>query len=165
MDLIFSNAALHWLPAHERLFPRLFSQLAPGGVLAVQMPADGDAPAHVAMRTVAAGGQWEGRFPRDVRPWAVHTPAAYYDMLARDAFRLDIWLTDYVHVLPDVAAIAEWYRGSGMRPYLDALSSEDERAQFEADVITELGRIYEPRVDGCVLFPFRRMFLIATRQS
>jgi trans-aconitate 2-methyltransferase len=86
-------------------------------------------------------------------------------MLARDASRVDIWLTDYMHVLPDVAAIAEWYRGSGMRPYLDALSSEDERAQFVADVTAELGRIYEPRVDGGVLFPFRRMFLIAARQS
>lgn len=165
VDLIFSNAALHWLPSHERLFPHLLSQVAPGGILAVQMPADGDAPAHVAMRAVAVGTRWRGRFPSDVRAWSVETPAAYYDLLAPGASRVDIWLTDYVHVLPDVAAIAEWYRGSGMRPYLDALASEDERAQFTADVITELARTFEPRIDGCVLFPFRRMFLVAMRQS
>jgi len=165
VDLIFSNAALHWLPAHERLFPHLLSQLAPGGVLAVQMPADGDAPAHMAMRAVATGAQWRGQFPAEIRPWSVETPAAYYDLLAPGASQVEIWLTDYVHVLPDVAAIAEWYRGSGMRSYLDALSSEDERTQFIADVIEELARIYEPRIDGCVLFPFRRIFLIATRQS
>jgi trans-aconitate 2-methyltransferase len=165
VDLIFSNAALHWLPSHERLFPHLLNQVAPGGALAVQMPADGDAPAHMTMHAVATGPRWKGRFSGDIRTWSVQTPAAYYDMLAPAASRVEIWLTDYVHVLPDVAAIAEWYRGSGMRPYLDALSSEDERAQFIADVIAELARVFEPRVDGCVLFPFRRMFLVAVRQS
>jgi trans-aconitate 2-methyltransferase len=55
-DLIFSNAALHWLPDHERLLPALAGCLAPGGVLAVQMPRNFDAPSHTAIAETVRDG-------------------------------------------------------------------------------------------------------------
>lgn len=61
VDVIFSNAALHWLGGHATLFPRLLGCLAPGGVLAVQMPAMHDAPFRALQPRVAADGPWAAR--------------------------------------------------------------------------------------------------------
>eukprot|EP01034_Spumella_vulgaris_P018474 gene18474-23602_t len=57
-DVILANAVLQWVPDHARLFPHLMAQLAPGGVLAVQMPDNLNEPTHVGMRAVAAEGPW-----------------------------------------------------------------------------------------------------------
>ena len=60
-DLIFANAALQFLPDHDRLFPRLISYLAPGGALAAQMPNIARESSHALMRMVAAEGPWSTR--------------------------------------------------------------------------------------------------------
>src|SRR6266481_1049516 len=57
-DIIYSNAALHWLEGHDKMFPALFSSLAPGGVLAVQMPRNFSAPSHTSMAEAARRGTW-----------------------------------------------------------------------------------------------------------
>jgi trans-aconitate 2-methyltransferase len=162
-DVVFSNAALQWVPDHAALLPQLHSHVAPGGALAVQVPANIDAPPHRLLREMAASSAWRPHFPAPVREWAVLAPEEYYDILAPHAARLDLWATDYLHVLPSVAAIAEWYRGTGMRPYLDALADEDLRARFVAEFVAALAPHYETRRDGCVIFPFRRLFLVALR--
>jgi len=160
-DVVFSNAALQWVPDHPALLPALHSHVAPGGVLAMQMPGDPEAIPHRAMRELAASEKWRGKFPGAVREWSVLTAADYYDILAPHAPRLDIWVTDYMHILPSVAAVTEWYRGTGLRPYLDALG--DDGREFLDDFTAEMARHYEPRADGRVIFPFRRLFLIAAR--
>ena len=162
-DVVFSNAALQWVPDHRGLLPHLHGQVAPGGVLAVQMPGDPDAVPHRLMRELGASAKWREHFPGAVREWSVEAPGFYYDILAPHAPRLDLWTTDYVHVLPDVAAIAEWYRGTGLRPWLDALGSEELRGEFVEDFLAGLRGHYAPQADGRVLFPFRRLFLIASR--
>jgi trans-aconitate 2-methyltransferase len=160
-DVVFSNAALQWVPDHVALLPALHSHVGPGGVLAVQMPGDPEAIPHRLLRELAASEKWRGRFSKSVREWSVLAPENYYDILAPHAPRLDIWVTDYLHILPSVAAITDWYRGTGLRPYLDALG--DESAGFVDDFTAGLSRHYEPRADGRVIFPFRRLFLIAAR--
>ena len=160
-DLIFSNAAYHWVPDHAGLLPQLMAHLTPGGVLAFQVPANPQAPAHVAARQLAASPPWQSRFTGPVHEWAILSPEAYYDILAPLAARIDLWLTDYFQVMPDVAAIAEWYKGSGLRPYLDALPDDAARTGFLADYLTLLTRAVPVRPDGRVLFPFRRLFVIA----
>jgi trans-aconitate 2-methyltransferase len=162
-DVVFSNAALQWLPDHRGLLPHLHSQVAPGGVLAVQVPGDPAAIPHRLMRELANSPAWREFFHGDVREWFVEAPEVYYDILAPHALRLDLWMTDYLYILPDVAAIAEWYRGTGLRPYLDALGDEPLRAKFVDDFIASLRAHYSPRHDGRVIFPFRRLFLIAGR--
>jgi trans-aconitate 2-methyltransferase len=161
VDLIFANAALHWLPDHPALFPRLFGELAPGGVLAVQMPRNFDAPSHALMREVAADPRWRDRLARAARH-PVAEPARYYDLLAPLARRIDLWESAYVHVLDGVAAILEWVRGTGLRPYLEPLD-EAEQALFTERYLAALAGAYGPAADGRVLFPFRRLFLIAER--
>ena len=77
VDLIFSNAALHWLPDHAALFPRLVGHLAPGGVLAVQMPRNHGAPSHTEMTAAAQAGPWRDRLASVVGSRAVAPPETY----------------------------------------------------------------------------------------
>jgi trans-aconitate 2-methyltransferase len=162
-DLIFSNAALHWVGNHARLLPRLFAQVAPGGALAWQVPANLDAVAHRLMRELAAAPAWRSHFTETVRAWHAHAPAFYYDLLAPVATRIEIWNTEYIHILESPAAIVEWYRGSGLRPFLDRLPAPADRDRFLADYLIGIERAFPRQPDGRVLFPFLRLFAIAYR--
>jgi len=163
-DVVFSNAALQWVPDHESLYPALLRHVAPGGALAVQVPMNLDAPAHVLMRELASTPAWACLLPPDgVREWHVHDAGYYYDLLAPTASRLDLWKTEYLHVVDGPAAIVEWYKGTGLRPFLDALPSDADRANFLADYADRIAEAYPAQRDGRVLFPFRRFFLVAYR--
>lgn len=165
-DVVFSNAALQWVPDHAALYPHLLAQVAPGGALAVQVPYNLDAPPHRIAREIAASPTWRDRFPPEgVREWHVHDVAYYYDLLALHATRIDLWETEYVQVMPATEAIVEWYKGTGLRPFLQALSSADDRDRYLAAYLEALRADYPPRIDGRVLFPFRRLFLIAYRNA
>jgi trans-aconitate 2-methyltransferase len=167
-DLVFSNAALHWVPDHDALYPRLLAQVSPGGALATQVPNNMGAAAHEAMREIAARPAWRAHFPVPVREWRVHPASFYYDLLAPLAARIDIWETEYLHVLPGPEAIVEWYKGSGLRPFLDALPDEGDRQRFLDDYLQAVTAAYPARqapLGGHVLLPFRRLFVIAYRAS
>jgi trans-aconitate 2-methyltransferase len=98
-----------------------------------------------------------------VREWHSSNLAHYYDVLAPHAARLDIWETTYLHILSAVEDIIEWYKGSGLRPYLEAIDSEAERQRFMSEYLAAIRPLYQPQSDGHVLFPFRRLFMIAYR--
>jgi trans-aconitate 2-methyltransferase len=163
-DVIYSNAALHWLGDHERLFPALFSGLAPGGVLAVQMPRNFRGPSHTAIAEAARSGPWRATLEPLIRPAPVAEPARYFDLLAPRAAALDIWETEYLHVLEGDQPVKEWTKGTWLRPLLDALD-EPERGRFEARYAELVARAYPRRPDGRTLFPFRRLFIIATARA
>jgi len=158
-DLLFSNSTLQWLEDHAALFPRLLGQLAPGGVLAVQMPHNHDAPSHRLMREAAEAGSWRSRLRgvRSIEP--VGTPDSYYRILA-GARRVDIWETEYLHVLDGDNPVVEWTKGTGLRPFLDALDEPD-RGRFLADYAARIAQAYPKQADGRTLLPFRRFFLVA----
>ncbi len=161
-NIVFSNAALQWVSDHARLYPQLLHQAAPGGVLAVQVPANFNSPAHQLMREIAASTTWRNRFSTGaVREWHVHEPSFYYDVLASHAARVDLWTAEYIQVMPSAKAIVDWYRGTGLRPFLDALLTEMDRDQFTDDYLTAICTAYPPQSDGQVLFPFQRLFVIA----
>ncbi len=164
-DIVYSNAALQWLPDHGALFPRLFTHVAQGGAFAMQVPANMDAPANRLMRELAASPAWRERFAGEVPEWHVHDPGFYYDVLSPYAERLDIWHTEYIHLMPAADSIVEWYKGSGLRPFLETLRTAADREQFTADYLDAVRAAYPARADGRVLFPFRRLFLIAYRAS
>jgi trans-aconitate 2-methyltransferase len=163
-DIICSNAALQWVPDHDVVYPRLLSRVAPGGALAVQVPNNFDGPGNRFMREVAASPAWKRHFPPGrVREWHVHDRSFYYDVLAPHATRLDMWETEYIHVLPTVEAIVEWYRGTALRSFLDVLKTTKDRDRFAADYLERIRTAFTPRPDGRVLFPFRRLFVVAYR--
>ena len=160
-DVIYSNAALHWLDAHERVIPDVFAQLAPGGVMAVQMPRNFAALSHTSITDAALAGPWRGKLEPLLRPSPVAPQEFYYDLLAPRAASLDMWESEYLQVLDGENPVKEWTKGTWLLPLLAALD-EPERSGFEAAYGERVAAAYPPRRDGRTLFPFRRMFLIAT---
>jgi trans-aconitate 2-methyltransferase len=160
-SIIYSNAALHWLDGHDRLFPALFDTLAPGGVLAVQIPRNFGARSHTSITDAALAGPWRAVLEPLLRPAPVEVPDFYYDLLAPRAATLDMWETEYLQVLEGDNPVKEWTKGTWLAPLLGALQ-EPERSRFEEDYAARVLAAYPPRPDGKTLFPFRRLFMIAT---
>jgi trans-aconitate 2-methyltransferase len=161
-DLLFSNATLQWLGDHALLFPRLMTQVKPGGVLAVQMPRNHGEPSHQAMLAAAEAGPWRERLHPLLRPSPVEPPAVYHALLRPLAAHLDIWETVYLHELSGENPVAEWTKGTALKPLLDALE-DGQRRDFEAAYRARVAEAYPPNASGQTLFPFRRLFLIAQR--
>jgi trans-aconitate 2-methyltransferase len=164
VDLIYSNAALHWLSDHARLFPSLLAHLAPGGVLAVQMPRMFSEPSHQLVAEAARSGPWRATLEPLLRPPPVAEPAFYYDLLAPLAASVDIWETAYVHVLEGGDPVKEWLKGSWLPQFLSALE-EPQRSAFEAHYARLVAGAYPRRPDGHTLLPFRRLFIVATARA
>ncbi len=162
VDLIFTNAALHWLDDHEHLLPRLLAQLNPGGVLAAQMPRDFDAPSRRALAETVETGPWRAKLAPLLRRAPVQAPAAYHRLLAPLAQDLDIWESEYLHPLSGEDPVAEWTKATALMPFLEALAGP-ERSAFEAAYRARLRQTYPREADGRTLFPFRRLFIVARR--
>jgi trans-aconitate 2-methyltransferase len=162
VDIIFSNAALQWLPDHATLFPRLLACLAPGGVLAVQMPAMHNEPVRTLQQEVASSGPWSKKLFGVTSAPPILDPADYYDLLSARASAVEIWVTRYLHRLRGKDPVVQWAMGTSLRPYLDALGPNDQ-AGFVAAYSKALRPYYPPRADGTVLFAFRRLFVLARK--
>lgn len=162
VDLLFSNAALHWLDDHATLFGRLVGWLAHGGVLAVQMPRNFDEPSHTAIiETIEAGG-WQDRLSPLIRRRPVARPDWYADLLLALVSELDIWETVYWQVFEGENPVVAWTSGTILRPLLAALDA-GEQARFLADYGARIAAAYPVRSNGATLFPFRRLFIVARR--
>jgi len=157
-DVVFANAAFQWVPDHAELLPNLMKRTR--GALAFQIPDQSRASAHRLMRELAMSTRWRPAFAELPR-WHGRDPAFYYDLLQPLARRLELWETEYIHILDGAPAVAEWYKGTALRPYLDALASSEQRAEFMDELVGELQKLYRPQADGRLLFPFRRLFVVA----
>jgi trans-aconitate 2-methyltransferase len=160
--VILSNAVLHWVPDHELLLPTLVSRLGEGGSLAVQMPDNMAEPAQTLMREIAAQGSWASKMAPEQRT-ELGSPEFYYRVLRPHCRRVDVWRTTYFHILPGGAdAIVEWFKGSGLRPFLQPLD-EAERTEFLDRYRARIAEAYPVLPDGAALLPFPRLFLVGTR--
>jgi trans-aconitate 2-methyltransferase len=163
-DLVYSNAAIQWIPHHERLIPHLHGLVAPGGALAVQIPLYDGMPVRRCISDVASSERWRERMAGVVTQMTFHTVDFYYDILSSCAERLSMWETTYIHEMQSHESIVEMIRGTGMRPYLDRLHTHDETRDFLAGVLASVRDAYPAQRNGRVLFPFRRLFFVAYRQ-
>jgi trans-aconitate 2-methyltransferase len=161
-DVIFSNAALHWLPHHERLFPAIAGRLAPGGVLAIQMPNNFSAPSHTGIADTVHAGPWKTRLLPLLGPSPVASPGEYYQYLSGHVDEIDIWETEYLQVLRGQDPVKEWTKGTWLKRFLDALEGA-EAIEFEEQYAARMRVAYPQRADGTTLFPFRRLFIVARR--
>lgn len=166
VDLLYSNAALHWQDDHAALFPRLFGALAPGAVLAVQMPDNFAAPSHRGLADTVRSARWRAGLAQLLRPAPVAPAADYFGWLAPLAESIDLWTTEYVHVLgqkPDGEhPVIAWMRGTALTPYLSQLDA-NAQVEFVADLAARVAPSYPALADGRVLYPFRRRFIVALR--
>jgi trans-aconitate 2-methyltransferase len=163
-DVVLANAVLQWVPRHDSLLPALVAKLAPGGALAVQMPDNLDEPAHRLMREVAADGPWAAKLATASAARAPSPGAAwYYELLRPLCSKVDLWRTTYNHLLRGGAeAVVEWFKGSGLRPFLEPLNTV-EYAAFLERYTAAIAKAYPRLADGSVLLPFPRLFLTAIR--
>jgi trans-aconitate 2-methyltransferase len=164
-DLIYANASLQWVPDHEKLIPRLFDALAPGGVLAIQMPDNRQEPTHSLMRALGAEAPWtEPIGDADSLRTLLLELGGYYDLLAPRAARVDVWRTIYQHPMADAAAIVEWVRSTGLKPFVDRLPA-DLQASYLAEYERRVNLAYPVRADGKRLLAFPRMFIVAVKKT
>ena len=160
-DLVFSNACIQWIPDHKTLIPRLFSLLNDGGVLAVQIPDQAAHPVHALIDRLTASDEWRAKFPH-VREHNNLTADEYYNVLESLSGDFRLWETTYFFKMPSHRSIVEWYKGTGMRPYLDGLSDEDKK-KFENDVLAEVEKLYPVQKNGEIIFRFPRLFFTAVK--
>jgi trans-aconitate 2-methyltransferase len=162
-DIVFSNAMLQWLPDHAAAINRWFQAVETDGALAVQLPSHFRSAIHQHIVEVADEPEWRDQLAPAKRLLFAKDPGDYYNILSPLSNHIDLWSTEYIHILPRAEDIIEWMRGTGLRPYLAALNSEEEGKRFEAEVLARVKKSYPPQADGRVLFPFRRLFFIAYR--
>ena len=160
-DVVFSNACIQWIPDHPMLLRNLLGLLKKDGVLAVQVPMNHQEPVHRVIGEITARERWNKRIGK-ARIFHQLTPEGYFDLLAKLSPVFDIWQTTYFHRMRSHEDILEWYRGTGLRPYLAQLSDE-ERPDFEREILTELRRTYPKQENGEIIFRFPRLFFIAGR--
>lgn len=161
-ELIYSNAALHWLPDHETLLAKLIACLKPGGLLAVQMPRNFSAPSHVAIGDTVRAGPWRARLEPLLRESPVADPMWYLDLLSARCEAVDLWQSEYYQVLRGDNPVKEWTKGTWLAPLLAALA-EHERDAFEQAYAERVARAYPRRADGTTVLPFKRLFFVARR--
>lgn len=159
-DLIFSNACLHWIPNHSELLPKLVARLNDGGVLAVQMPLVQCAAFYKMLNSLVSYGRWEKL--RVIQNFHNMMPNETYDILAECSKSVTMWETTYYHIVPSHMSVIEWYKGSGLRPYLEMLG-DDEREDFISDLLKMIEENYPVQADGNVILKMPRMFFIAEK--
>jgi trans-aconitate 2-methyltransferase len=172
IDVIVSNAALQWVPAHRELLPKWIEVLHPGGWLAFQVPGNFAAPSHSLLRRLCRSPRWRdllGELPRGTAKDMVYgdpvsAPDHYLDLLATHGCRpVDAWETTYSQVLQGADPVLEWIKGTALRPVLAALDADPSaKTEFLAELAALLAEAYPPRPYGTV-FPFRRVFVVARR--
>jgi trans-aconitate 2-methyltransferase len=131
-DLIFSNAALHWVQDHERLFGRLASMLNRDGQLAVQMPANDDHPSHLTAAEVAR------ELAMEVKPVPLLSLERYAALLFELGFkRQNVRMQIYGHILPSSADVIEWVKGTLLTYYQERDPHFIDR--YRERLVTKLG--------------------------
>lgn len=162
LDVILSNAALHWVRGHIDLFATWLAALRPGGALAFQVPGNFAAPSHTLLVGLATSDEWQHKLAVVPGIVEVHQPADYYRALDGLANEVDVWETTYYHRLEGDDPVLEWVRGSALRPYLERLIPED--AVAFTDAYRQALRVaYPPDASGGTLFAFRRIFVVASK--
>lgn len=160
-DVVFSNACIQWIPNHKKLLPDMMSILNPGGVLAVQIPFQFEQPVHKAVSKVSALSKWKSLIPFE-KVFHILSEEEYFDVLSENSSDFRLWKTVYMHRMPSQFSIIEWYRSTGLKPYLEIMS-DDKKAEFENDVFEEIKPFYPVQKNGEVIFRFPRLFFTAVK--
>lgn len=162
-DVMFSNACIQWVPDRPRLTRDMLALLCPGGMLAVQVPMNYQEPIHRIIGGLAASDEWRAELA-SVRIFHTFSQETCFDILAAEAGQFRMRQITYLHRMPSHEAIMDWYKNTGLRPYLDPLS--DERAAvFGQAVLEEVAAHYPKQGNEEIIFRFSRFFFTATPKA
>ena len=159
-DIVFSTACIQWLPSHKELLPKLMTLLKQNGILAIQIPMQREHPVHIIINELVNTAKWSDKITP--RQYNNLTTEKYFDVLSDISNDFEIWETTYCHRMPSYESIIEWYKGTGLRPYLEQLT-ESNAADFVNDVFVKLKQRYKMQKNGEILFRFPRLFFIAKK--
>lgn len=160
-DIVFSNACIQWVPDHPKLLREMLSLLKEGGELAVQVPMNFDQPIHKLIGETVKSEKWRDKFA-EPRIFHTLTPEKYYDILTEISSDFEMWQTVYFHRMKSHYDIIEWYRSTGLRPYLEMLSSAG-KEEFERDIFAKVEKAYPKQANGEIIFRFPRLFFKAMK--
>lgn len=155
LDLIFSNACIHWIDNQKELIYKIFDKLSTNGVLAVQIPLTQNAPFYEILYRLVETPKW--RKLSEIHNFHNLLPEEYYDLFCKMYCDFNIWQTTYYHIVESHMGVIEWYKGSGLRPYLDKLS-ESEQEEFISDLSAEIKLTFPEQADGKVILKMPRLF-------
>ena len=164
-NIVFSNAAIQWMPNQDVLLSKLFGMLNEGGVLAVQVPCVKYMPMHTELKKLIATDKWKNQFVDMASAYSIHTADFYYNLLCNLTMEIDLWETHYYHIMNTHSDIVKWYSGSGLRPYLDCLKDNSMNTEFLNEYEDSLKVTYPVQSDGKILFPFTRIFFMARKEN
>ncbi len=116
-DIVFSNACIQWLPNHRELLQKLMTLLKQNGILAIQIPIQHEHPVHIIINELVKTQKWNDRITP--RKYNNLTTEEYFDVLSDISNSFEIWETTYCHRMPSYESIIEWYKGTGLRPYIE----------------------------------------------
>jgi len=160
-DLVFSNAAIQWIPNHEDLLGRMASLLVDRGALAVQIPLFREMPMGISIDEVSRRAQWNSRTGHCRDLFSYNSYGFYYETLSALFSRIEMWETSYLHEMDSQEALIDWVSSTGMRPFLDAIEKGSEKEAFAVEVLEMVKDDYPLQRNGKVLFPFKRLFFVA----
>lgn len=160
-DVVFSNACIQWVPDHPVLLKKLMSLLNEGGELAIQVPINFREPIHQIIGEVSRSSRWHDQLSGS-RNFHTLTPEEYYDVLSEISGDFTMWETVYFHRMGSHDDIMEWYKGTGLRPYLQKLNEEDGK-EFQQQVYEEVVKAYPKQKNGEIIFRFPRLFFLAKK--
>jgi trans-aconitate 2-methyltransferase len=163
-SLVFSNASLQWMDNHEILIPKLWKIVDNGGVFAAQIPRFEIMPINIAIHNVLEKKKWNKCKENDYWSNRLHGLDYYYELLSRFTEEIILWVTNYYHILPSLQAIIDFIHTTALKPYLDKLETDNDKQEFNEDILFECKKYYKEQSNGKVLFPFERMFIIAYKK-
>ncbi|MDE6862792.1 MAG: methyltransferase domain-containing protein [Eubacterium sp.] len=160
-DIVFSNACIQWVPNHKKLLKDMMNILNPKGIMAIQVPINFEEPIHRIITELVTSEKWSEYFTP--RIFHTLTECEYFDILSELTEHFELWKTVYCHRMPSHQSIIEWYKSTGMKPYLDVLNANEQK-QFIADVLDEIKKEYPIQANGEIIFRFPRLFMLAVKQ-
>ncbi|MCM1579533.1 MAG: methyltransferase domain-containing protein [Ruminococcus sp.] len=160
-DIVFSNACIQWIPDHNKLLREMYGLLNEGGVMAVQVPMNFSEPIHRIISERVNSEKWQSTLS-GTRIFHTLSPEEYYGILAEISENFSMWQTVYFHRMRSHSDIMEWYKGTGLRPYLDRLDKR-EAAEFEGEILERINEEYPVLDCGEIIFKFPRLFFTAEK--
>jgi trans-aconitate 2-methyltransferase len=163
-SLIFSNATIQWLPDHRGVFTNCLRALKPGGKLVAQMPANAFETAKIEMDRLVEESPWREMLASVQIPFRKDAaPERYLKMLPEIGYtEVDSYYVTFHHPMERPADVVQWYRSTGLRPFVDALPTERQN-DFLAAYTERLERAYG--TTGPMTFDFRRIFVWGRRPN
>ena len=162
-DIVFSNAAIQWIPDHVNLFKKFHKILSDEGIFAAEIPLFFDMHIGKSIARISKDNRWSSKTEEVKKLFSVHDSKTYYDYLSELFTSIEMWETDYIHTMDSHFSILEMIRSTGLRPYLNKLESDELKKEFEEEVFNSIQNDYSLQKNGTVIFPFKRLFFIAKK--